>query len=1042
MRLSTLAIFTCLLLLAAGQAAATELPPQERAALIALYNATGGDAWTNNTGWKTPPLHTDGFALPGTENDWYGVDVSQGHVIKINIGNNNLTGQLPPEIGLFPNLTELGFPSNALSGSLPAELGNLTSLNYIVITSNNLTGPVPATLGNLAQLKGLFLSYNDLTGPIPAPLGQLIALEELDLGYNNLSGTLPSELGNLAALEDLSLGGNAFTGSLPAFIGNLSQLEQLSLSGSELAGPLPAEWGGLHELRGVNLSQNPIGGAFPPQIFQWTKVRNLNLSYCQLTGSVPPELGGLSLLSNLNLSHNQLGGSIPPELGSLASLTALYLDYNQLSGAVPPELANLANLAVLQASHNSLSGSIPASFGGLAKLETLEFSYNGLEGNLPGEIGQMAALKRILLTYNHIGGSIPDTLGNLANLTKLDLSYNQLQGNIPASIGNLVNLDTLTLASNKLQGMVPDTLLNLTQLTSYGLSLAYNALYSDNPDLRAFYSAHANGFDLLITQTLAPADIAVQCTGGDAQLQWTPIVFNYNPGAYRVWRWGNNYFDYVGQPTDKYATGFPLDSVVPGVPYSFIVDTFTEPHESNDNWVYSYTSSPIEFTCGSFLPAQTVYFPRQTFVPGAWTEGYGFYNPGGDDAGVRFTRYRSDGQAMNTAGPMAWYAGEQAAYQIDGVFGLGGSATGWVAAEVNQRGLLGYFLTQHFTEAGLVGLDGAGVFTAGMDNGYFPRVCNVGTPSTDITLANPGNSAVTVVLTGLDGDQVYTATPGIIHPHGCLKIDPARTFGVEFDGAIEVESSGPVIGNALIRDGDASIASVNLMPVSGGAQKLYAAHIVRFPGVYYCLLNLVNPNGASMKAKVTFYLADGTQPMTHKMFDIPAGQVRVITDAEIGLPADENVEGWLLVETQNGPLLGCLTFGNPADNHYMSTLPLQAVGENDFHYVQVVSGNVGGVNYFTGLAVVNPNDTPVDITISVHTPSGALNGNAVTRTLAPREKYVRLIKQIEGIGALADQSSGFLHVTTNGPEVVSFLMFGDDALNFLSAVPAQSAPTR
>ena len=962
MRYFTSAILSCLMLLAAGHAAAAELPPQERAALISLYNATGGDAWTHNTGWKTAPLHTDGFALPGTENDWYGIDVYLGHVSGISLGSNHLTGQLPPEIGLFPNATSISFSNNQLTGPIPPEVGNLTSLNWLIANGNSMTGTLPAGLGNLSLLRGLYLDDNGFTGPVPPSLGQLVNLEDLKLDHNDLSGTLPSELGNLAALEELNLGFNSFPGPLPAFIGNLVQLEDLNLSQCGFNGPIPAGWNGLSELTACRLSNNPMGGTFPAEVLQWTKLKTLYLSGCQLTGPIPAELGTLSQLQSLGLDHNQFNGAIPPELGNLSALKVFYLLQNQLTGSIPPELGNLTQLTVLDFNGNLLTGTIPASLGGLTSLQTLDLSYNALEGPLPVEIGQLTALIRLFLVDNHISGNIPNSIGNLTNLLTLDLSRNGLEGAIPASIGNLVKLNYLTLSSNKLQGQIPDELLNLTQLTSNGLNLSYNALDSANPDVLAFYSAHANGYDLRATQTLAPSNIVVQCTGSGAQLNWTPITFNYYPGGYRVWRCGNNYFDYVGQTADKYATGFPLDSIVPGVPYTFVVDTFTESNENNANWVYSYTSEPINLTCGAFQPAQTVYFPRQTFTPGAWTEGYGFFNPGGDDAGVRFTRYRSDGQAMNTAGPLAWYAGEQAAYQIDGVFGLGGSATGWVAAEVNQPGLLGYFMTQHFTEAGLVGLDGAGVFTAGMDNGYFPRVCNAGTPSTDITLANPGNSAVTVVLTGLDGDQVYTATPGIIQPHGCLKIDPARTFGVEFDGAIEVEASGPVIGNAMIRDGDASIASVNLMPVSSGAQKLYAAHIVRFPGVYYCVLNLINLNAASLKAKVTFYLADGTQPMAHKMFDIPAGQVRVITDDEIGLPDDENVEGWLLVESQNGPLLGCLTFGNPADNHYMSTLPLQAVGENDFHYVQVVSGKGGGGTDFTGLAVGTPTDQPVEIT--------------------------------------------------------------------------------
>ena len=42
------------------------IPASERAALLALYNSTNGDQWWTNDGWRTPPLHTDGFAVPGT----------------------------------------------------------------------------------------------------------------------------------------------------------------------------------------------------------------------------------------------------------------------------------------------------------------------------------------------------------------------------------------------------------------------------------------------------------------------------------------------------------------------------------------------------------------------------------------------------------------------------------------------------------------------------------------------------------------------------------------------------------------------------------------------------------------------------------------------------------------------------------------------------------------------------------------------------------------------------------------------------------------
>ena len=59
--------------------AASLIVTSQRQALIALYNSTDGDSWTNNSGWKTAPLYPDGFAMPGTEGTWYGLTVDFRH---------------------------------------------------------------------------------------------------------------------------------------------------------------------------------------------------------------------------------------------------------------------------------------------------------------------------------------------------------------------------------------------------------------------------------------------------------------------------------------------------------------------------------------------------------------------------------------------------------------------------------------------------------------------------------------------------------------------------------------------------------------------------------------------------------------------------------------------------------------------------------------------------------------------------------------------------------------------------------------------------
>ena len=56
---------------------------------------------------------------------------------------------------------------------------------------DQLSGEIPPELGNLANLTGLALSKNELSGEIPPELGSLASLEYLYLGRNQLSGRYP-----------------------------------------------------------------------------------------------------------------------------------------------------------------------------------------------------------------------------------------------------------------------------------------------------------------------------------------------------------------------------------------------------------------------------------------------------------------------------------------------------------------------------------------------------------------------------------------------------------------------------------------------------------------------------------------------------------------------------------------------------------------------------------------------------------------------------------------------------------------------------------
>ena len=195
----------------------------EAVVLAALYEATNGDQWENNTNWLSiTPL-----------SEWYGVTTDdEGRVTRLYLINNQLTGPIPETLGQLENLEYLGLGQNELTGPIPETLGQLGNLLSLDLSYNQLTGPIPGTLGQLENLEYLGLGQNELTGPIPETLGQLKNLEYLLLDVNELTGSIPETLGQLESLGTLYLAGNELTGCIPSALQAISfnDLDHLRLA--------------------------------------------------------------------------------------------------------------------------------------------------------------------------------------------------------------------------------------------------------------------------------------------------------------------------------------------------------------------------------------------------------------------------------------------------------------------------------------------------------------------------------------------------------------------------------------------------------------------------------------------------------------------------------------------------------------------------------------------------------------------------------------------------------------------------------------------
>ena len=361
-------------------ATAQTTAPADKAALVALYEATDGDNWKHSGNWLTDkPLST-----------WHGVTTDDsGRVTRLRLWDNQLSGEIP-DLSALTNLEVLNLHANQLSGSIP-DLSALTNLSTLAISYNQLSGSIP-DLSALTNLITLNLDGNRLNGQIP-DLSALTNLWTLNLRFNRLTGQIPN-LSALTNLRKLYLSHNSLSGQIPD-LSALINLTEMELGDNELNGQIP-DLSALINLTQLQLRHNSLNGQIP-DLSALSKLERLNLDGNQLDGPIP-DLSALSNLGNLNLGGNRLTGQIP-DLSALSKLERLNLDGNQLDGPIP-DLSALSNLKYLVLSGNRLTGPIL-------------------------DVNALTNLLGLHLRNNRLTGPVPD-LSPLTNLGNLDLSGNQL----------------------------------------------------------------------------------------------------------------------------------------------------------------------------------------------------------------------------------------------------------------------------------------------------------------------------------------------------------------------------------------------------------------------------------------------------------------------------------------------------------------------------------------------------------------------------------------------------------------------------------------
>ena len=501
----------------------------DRAALVALYNATDGANWRNNAYWLSGrPL-----------GEWYGVATDgTGRVVELDLGFGELTRELPPEIGNLSRLRILVLSDNFdLTGPLPPELGNLRRLEILALTSTAFYGLLPASVCNLSNLGYLGLSWSEMRGPLPQCLTNLSELDSFGTwetflcapanvafqtwltGLSETSGietcepstftVAPVELqlrGAVAQLITVAQTG----GGDPVMWTAVSTQPWLRVTPAASIGtgrvivsadPVMLPPGGGAATGAVMVTADGTSVRVPVTVVREAAAAELSLPAIEPTGRLgldgraetgtptgrraPARTERRARRATDRLpDRDPLQYRLTPETddtpaGDRAALTALHnattgdnwwrnthwLSERPLGEWYGVTTDSGGRVTALELSDNRLTGAVPDVLGSLTRLELLDLSRNALAGGIPAALGELAGLRQLNLGFNVLTGAIPPGLGNLSNLESLSLHWNQFRTPIPPELGNLNRLEVLNLEYALVTGQIPSALGNLANLT-------------------------------------------------------------------------------------------------------------------------------------------------------------------------------------------------------------------------------------------------------------------------------------------------------------------------------------------------------------------------------------------------------------------------------------------------------------------------------------------------------------------------------------------------------------------------------------------------
>ncbi len=416
-------------------------------------------------------------------------------------------------------------------------------------------------------------------------------------------------------------------------------------------------------------------------------------------------------------------------------------------------------------------------------------------------------------------------------------------------------------------------------------------------------------------------------------------------------------------------------------------------------------------------------------------------NMGTSDATMTLTAYDQSGNVIagsniNNPAVITLPAGAQLPLVDTQIFGAGLSSqnsVGWIRAETDSPSdkIASFFML--FNRTATI-MDGANVSSTGLSSFLLPEIEDQG--FTQVSVANPQDAQVTmnIELLGSDGNT-RSATTRYLNPNGSAALLLSDLFPEVAPSAtdyVRVTADQNVVPLEILGKPSQDVDCLEGQDIAGGATTLYSPQYA-VGGNWQTTLSVINLDPTSGTVRFRFVGDDGVQIGESKTLPIQAyGKIHITDPTYFAGTVPGLTQGYLEIVSDGPRITGSVTFGDPGKNTYSSALPLVTTLEKSIMFAHLASNDT----YYTGIAILNPNQAPATVTIDVYSSSGSRDFTTV-ETIPAMQRTSKLLTQYFPDLAGTNRTSGYIRVTSD-QGIASFAVFGTQSA--LSALPPQVVP--